>query len=136
MPRPPQLTAESRAKIVRVVRAGGTDELAASMVGVTERSLYRWLERGRAGGRGSGPYRRLVADVERAQAEREAILVARVSQAAERGSWRAAAWILERQWPEHWGLRAGGVGDDDGDVAPDALDVLDELAEQRSKRLK
>ena len=37
-----------------------------------------------------------------ARAEAEAILVGRVQKAASAGSWRAACWLLERQWPERW----------------------------------
>ena len=51
---------------------------------------------------------------------------------ASRGSWRASAWLLEKQWPEKWGPRASHVDErpraDDGDGF---WQELDELAARR-----
>ena len=30
-------------------------------------------------------------------------LVVAIAKAAQRGNWHAAAWLLERRWPERWG---------------------------------
>jgi hypothetical protein len=58
----------------------------------------------------------------------EAELVSTVSSAAE-GEWRAAAWLLERRWPERW-RRAGGLEA----AVEDGPDGLDELTARRAAR--
>jgi hypothetical protein len=68
------------------------------------------------------------ADLRRA--EHEGILVAQLGRAAARGSWRAAAWMLERQYPERWALPADPPAPEDAD----GVDALDELAERRRGR--
>lgn len=42
--------------------------------------------------------------VKTAESEAEQRLLARIEQAAEQ-QWQAAAWILERRWPDRWGAR-------------------------------
>lgn len=59
---PTKLTRETSAAIVAAVRTGSTAKEAAECAGVDEATLYRWLQRARAG---RGPYaafaRRLAA---------------------------------------------------------------------------
>jgi hypothetical protein len=123
-----------RERIARVIRSGGTIEAAAAVVGVSERSIYVWLERGTRPGRREERYRALREAVERARAEHEAILVAQLGRAAAKGSWRAAAWLLERAYPERWALPHDRPAPEHDDPADDPLDALDELAERRAHR--
>jgi Glu/Leu/Phe/Val dehydrogenase, dimerisation domain len=63
-------------------------------------------------------------------------LVAQVGRAASR-SWQAAAWLLERQYPERWGRRprtAEGPGDRALAVLSDPFAEVEELAEARRRR--
>jgi hypothetical protein len=71
------------------------------------------------------------------QALAEPRLVALVAQAANRGTWRAAAFLLERHYPERWGPQRAVRGDlprplidDEGD----AFAEVDQLAELRRRR--
>jgi len=102
VPYPRQLTDDVRDRIVAVTRAGCSVAVAAEVAGVSERTIYDWLARGTRPGRSEAPYRALRAAVEQARAEAEATLAARMSRAAARGSWRAAAWLLERHYPDRW----------------------------------
>ena len=92
MPTPSKFNAETQERICQLVRLGIPAREAAEAAGISERTLHNWQER-RVG------FRRAV---EQARAEAEASLVGRVQKAAQAGSWRVAAWMLERQWPERW----------------------------------
>jgi hypothetical protein len=84
-----------------LVRAGTTIDVAAAAVGVNRATLYRWLKAGEKARKGTHT-RELRDRVERARADSESLLVARIGQAASKGSWQAAAWLLERRFPERW----------------------------------
>jgi hypothetical protein len=49
----------------------------------------------------------------------EPLLVAAVQAAVMRGSWKAAAWVLSRRWPQRWAAPAGRVARE-----PDELEAL------------
>jgi transposase len=54
-----------------------------------------------------------------------------------RKSWRAAVWLLERQWPERWATgprRAEIEGKGEHGDNADPFDSLDELASRRESR--
>jgi hypothetical protein len=86
-------------------------------------------------GFGPAPPTELEAAV--AHATEEVRLVGIVAAEAGRGSWRAAAWLLERQYPEHW----GAARDVREVVIPplpagegDPFREVDELASRRSRK--
>jgi hypothetical protein len=85
-------TPEIVERICQLIRAGNSPDLAAEATGIGRATFFRWQANKR-------PFR---LAVEQARAEAEAILVGRVQKAAQAGSWRAACWLLERQWPERW----------------------------------
>lgn len=66
------------------------------MLGIAERSFYRWLQKGR---QGKQPYSQLWQALERARPDRRIALLRKIEAAADR-NWMAAAWILEREFPE------------------------------------
>jgi hypothetical protein len=101
--RPTKLNAATAGQLVTLTRGGLTLQGAAALAGVAERTVYRWLERGRLSGRRHAQHRALRAAILQARAERESDLVASTVRAAARGNWRAAAWLLEQQYPDRWG---------------------------------
>jgi transposase len=134
------------ARLVALLRAGNYIEVAVATVGLGRRTFYDWLERGEPTGTAAKdkPFRDFREQVELAKAEGEARNVAIVAKAAAE-DWKAAAWMLERQFPERWArttqrpvadpMTAGAEG---GDVKPptspfDELDA-DELAPRRKAR--
>jgi endogenous inhibitor of DNA gyrase (YacG/DUF329 family) len=68
-------------------------------------------------------------------ATQEERLLAQIAAAANRGAWRAAAWILERRFPERW---AAGRRPEETLVLDesDPFAEVDELARRRRKRLE
>lgn len=95
------LGTEDFAKLEAVIRAGASVEVAGETIGVPRGTIYDWLKKGES--EEVGPHRDFYDRVERARAESEAGLVARIASVAGKGSWQAAAWLLERQFPERWG---------------------------------
>lgn len=93
MARPSKLTPEIQTRLCRLLQAGNTHEVSAEACGINVSTFYRWVR--------DKP--EFAAAVEQAEAEAEAVLVARISQAAANGSWRAAGWLLERRNPDKWG---------------------------------
>ena len=82
-------------KLLRLISAGNYIETAAAGVGVSRDTLYRWMK--------ERPEFR--EQVQEATAKAEAIDLQRISIAAQSGIWQAAAWRLERRFPERWGRR-------------------------------
>jgi hypothetical protein len=72
-----------------------------------------------------------------AEATREERLLALVAHAA-RTNWRAAAWILDRRWPERWGRqpRSRPVEVPPQSEGDDFFREIDELARKRRERLR
>jgi hypothetical protein len=93
--RPTKLTPEVETDLVLLLSNGLSICSAARVVGVSRRSLTRWLADGMAErvaeARASRP--------RSTDALTEARMVVALAKAAALGDWRAAAWMLERRWP-------------------------------------
>ena len=101
--RPLKLTPEITEIICNSIKQGDYTETAAAMAGIHKDTLYEWLKKGNRAQRKS-IYRDFTDAVKKAQAERESLSV-RVITLASKNQWQAAAWKLERQNPDRWGLR-------------------------------
>ena len=100
--RPTKLTPEVQEAIVTAVLAGSYLETAAAAAGINRDTLYHWL---RTGARSNGGIQRAFSDaVKKALAESEIRLGAFVRRAAP-VEWQAAAWMLERKFPDRYGRR-------------------------------
>lgn len=118
-----ELTDFTRETISRLLQSGVELDVAAASAGVAPRALKRWLELGReararadAGvppGGADIPYLQLLAAVDEAHASAKVAAMATIQKAQLNGDWRAAAWFLERVYPDefartgHGGSRAG-----------------------------
>lgn len=102
MGRPTKLTPEVQDRIIQALKAGNYVETAVEYAGIGKTTFYRWMEQGAKASRGI--YREFRDAVMRARAEAEARNVAIIQQAAP-DDWRAAAWWLERAFPDRWGAR-------------------------------
>jgi hypothetical protein len=102
MSRPLKLTQELQDRITLAIRAGNYSKIAAEMNGIGETTFYRWLE---MGAKPNAPkiYREFRESIKAAEAEAEVASVARIRQAADNGTWQAAAWYLERKHGDRWG---------------------------------
>jgi transposase len=128
MARPTKLTDDVSDRLVALLRVGVAVDVAAETVGIAPSTFRAWMQRGERGGPRDAPYRTFREAVERARGEHEAILAAATSRAAGRGSWRAAAWLLERAYPERWGPPEQRSELAPGPQVPDELAALRERA--------
>lgn len=115
--RPTKINDETIEKITRAIKAGNYIETAAAYAGIVKSTLYDWLKRGereqqrvaqtpRATVRKSEEaFVKFSNAVKEALAESEMRDVLVISKAAEEGQWQAAAWRLERKFPDRWGRR-------------------------------
>jgi hypothetical protein len=87
------------AELATLLRAGVQLDVAAETIGLDRHTLEAWLRKGARAPHGR--YRDMHTAVMRARAEGEARHVAIIAAAA-RENWQAAAWLLERGYPERW----------------------------------
>lgn len=135
----PKLTLELADRLVQLLSAGNYVAVACREVGISRTLFYQWLDRGASHAARDLEYRELRDRVEHAQAQAEARNVAAIAAAA-RENWQAAAWLLERMYPERWGktsvrLREQLAEDAPPPAAPvdhdDPFREVDELAARR-----
>lgn len=137
MPRPSKLNPERHAEIVRFIRGGSYANVAARASGISEAAFYAWMDRGRGAERDDDgnllnpddlPYVEFQEAVKEAEAAAEVQSVALIRQAANNGTWQAAAWYLERKYPDRFGrkdhLRQEVTGPNAGPVEISAKEQL------------
>jgi hypothetical protein len=107
-----KLNSKVHEEIVKSVRSGSFVSVAASSAGIAPSTFRNWMERGEmeeariAEGFPPAPeeakYVAFRKDVEIARAAAEVDAVQMVKMAAKNGTWQAAAWYLERSFPQRW----------------------------------
>jgi hypothetical protein len=140
--RPTKLTKELTEEIAKYLRAGNYIETTAALVGINRDSIYEWLKRGAAEQERlmKNPRARIrkreqifveFSDtVKKAQAQSEAMLVGLVGKAAEK-NWTAAAWRLERKFPDKWGRTERNVATAQDDPLKDIAKQIEDLRNDR-----
>lgn len=141
--RPTKLTKELIEEIATYLRAGNYIETTAHLVGVHRDSIYEWLKRGNAEiARVSKSNRARIRKreeifveftdtVKKAQAQAEAMLVAQIGKASEK-NWTAAAWRLERKYPDRWGRTERNVAQTQDDPLKDLAKQIQDLRDDKS----
>lgn len=98
--RPTKFTPENRDKILTAIRLGTADTLCSLVAGVAYNTFREWVVRGENDG--DGEFYRFSQDILIAQGERLNRWLATIEKATQR-SWQAAAWKLERLYPQSYG---------------------------------
>jgi hypothetical protein len=127
------LTDDVIGRIVSVLRAGGYVETAAEVAGVHRRRLSEWMHKGDPAGTDprDAIYRRFREAVEGTRAQSETRSLALIQRAASE-HWQAAAWYLERAFPERWARPSQRPeGESTTPAVAPAVDPFDELAARR-----
>lgn len=86
-------TPETVEKITQAIRLGATYELAASYAGISHTTFFEWMN--------TKP--EFVEQVKAAEGAGAMQWLAKIEKAATEGNWQAAAWKLERRYPERYG---------------------------------
>lgn len=89
----PKLTPDVQERICQAIAIGATYELAAKYGGVAYETFRRWRDGNRA----------FCAAVEDAEGRAAVGWLAKIEKAANEGAWQAAAWKLERRYPQEYG---------------------------------
>jgi len=99
--RPSKLNERIKKSLLDAVASGTTLEGACDFAGIDYSTFKRWMSKGeRADGRPE--YRAFRAAVKDALSVFEVAALARIQQASKQ-HWVAAAWLLERRFPERYG---------------------------------
>jgi len=107
--RPTVLTPEVQARVCEAIAAGNTRHDAAEYAGVGASTLFAWLARGKRK-RGGGRYREFLEALKKAEASAIVRNVQIIQKAAGK-TWQAAAWWLERKYPQDWSALRGELRD-------------------------
>lgn len=78
----------------KYVSAGLTNADTCRVLGISESTLYKWLQEPR-----KGLEVELFEALEKARMLRKAAMLQTITKAAREGTWQAAAWYLERVYP-------------------------------------
>ena len=116
--RPSKLTPEIQATVVQYVRGGNYFSVACRAAGLSYATFQEWMSRGED--KNADPakpptpeFEAFARSIRKAEADAEASSITLIRTAA-RTSWQAAAWYLERKYPDRYGRRERiSVGGDD-----------------------
>jgi hypothetical protein len=113
MPRPSLLTPKVQQAIVQAIALGATYKLAAAYGGISEDTFNNWMKRGVE--EEDGIYVDFRAAVEEAEGIAAVGWLAKIEKAANDGTWQAAAWKLERRYPQQYGRQSLEMVGKDGE---------------------
>jgi len=101
----PDLTEDLIGSLSETIRRGAYVETAVALCGISKDSFYRWL---REAENNDAPWLiiKLSDAVKKAMAEAEMRDLNVIDAAAQQSQWQAAAWRLERKFPQKWGRQA------------------------------
>jgi transposase len=107
-----KLTPETQERIVQAIRVGATYELAAQFGGIAYNTFNEWMKAGAAAEK--GVKHEFYEAIKAAEGEAAIKWLALIDKAAV-DTWQAAAWKLERRYPENYGrqvqdMRHTGAG--------------------------
>jgi transposase len=137
--RPTKLTPDVQELIVDGINAGLTYGMTCARAGVTYATFYNWLKKGEVAK--SGVLMEFFDAVSRAKADSALRLVSQITLQAPT-DWRAAAFMLERRFPDDYGKRTEVTGKDGGPVKVEAKtqhifqptqEVWDEILRKRAE---
>ena len=110
-------------KLEQALAIGATFELAARYAGISPRTFTRWRSQAEQAKPGTA-LAELRDRLTQAEARAAIGWLVHIEQAARAGDWRAAAFMLERRYPEAFGRRV------QADVRLQAHQIAEEIAQE------
>ena len=118
--RPLKLSADTQGQLEKAIKLGSTYKLAAAYAGISYATLNNWMNKGKAElerrEKGNGrlkvgtakwddaqPFVDLLEAIKEAEGIAAVQWLAKIEKAASNGAWQAAAWKLERRYPNEYG---------------------------------
>jgi hypothetical protein len=146
--RPSALTPKLRERIESELADGTPIAIVAQREGLGRSTLHEWIANGRVTRRRRRDPLKLAPEIpaeERSSStdsleerlrDAESGLVAAIVRASQRGSWQAAAWLLERSAPERWAKpsRTRALEIERVPLAEDPFAEIDQLAARRKRK--
>jgi hypothetical protein len=102
MPRRSKLTKELIDEASKWIKLGNYTNTVCRYLGIHESTWYKWMQEGEKAR--SGIKREFFEAIKRAESEAE-IRNVQMIQTAAKENWQAAAWYLERKFPDRWGKK-------------------------------
>lgn len=117
--RPSKLTSDTEKRVCDALRLGATFEHAAQYGGISYDSFNEWRKRGKrekerieratknkAPLKKEMPFLHFFEATKKAEGDSVVGWLAKIESAANQGNWQAAAWKLERRYPDQYGKKA------------------------------
>ncbi len=125
-----RFTPEVQQKILNAISIGSPLMLAPLAAGIAYTTFRKWIRTGEE--QGKGPYYEFAQKVKEAEGAAVSVWLAVIEKAARSGNWTAAAWKLERRYPELFGRTSVRV---DHDVHSEIKNLDDKSLEERIRAL-
>lgn len=100
-------------RAVQLKKGGANNKDIAAALGIHERTFYKWINDPK-----SENQRQLGQELKRAEADYKNALLAIIAKSAKERDWKAAAWLLERKYPQEYSRRTGFVDAEGNNTAP------------------
>ena len=101
MGRTTKMTGDVEIKLMQAIKLGATHSMACAYAGISLTTFYAWKSKNT----------QFSDAVKEAEATGAITWLAKIEKAASDGSWQAAAWKLERRYPNDYGRRDGSKTD-------------------------
>jgi len=98
----PKLNKKIQDHICEVLKDGNYIITACEASGISKNAFFMWMNKGEKAT--EGIYKDFYDSVKKAQADSETFLLKTIK-VKSLEQWQAAAWMLERKFPERWGRR-------------------------------
>lgn len=99
MPKP-KCDGELVRRAVKLKKGGATNVDIAKAIGISESTFYRWVSTP-----STEAEKELSESLKKAEADYKNALQGIIAKAAQERDWKAAAWLLERKYPEEYGRK-------------------------------
>ncbi len=100
MARPTKFNEKTKRRIYKALRIGASKKHAAYAAGISYELLRQWMQKGKQ--EESKEFIAFLAALKRAESDFCMKALKNINDAGTK-KWQAAAWLLERRYPEHYG---------------------------------